>query len=217
MKVQKLNVVRFAPKGQGSFYDYVVANVKSYFRENKISPYANTEMWVKTAVMLFLYFVPYTLMVTGSGSDRLWLFLGFWFTMGIGMSGIGTAVMHDANHGTYSPNKRVNNFISYILEIIGGYTVNWRIQHNVLHHTYTNVSGPGRRYRYNGSHAFISHAADKVVSPLSIPLCVVLLYDHDPLLDDRKRLPRHNAVPAIWPVEKSTGFFQAGVVTHHRV
>ena len=124
MKVQKLNVVRFAPKGQGSFYDYVVANVKSYFRENKISPYANTEMWVKTAVMLFLYFVPYTLMVAGSGSDRLWLFLGFWFTMGIGMSGIGTAVMHDANHGTYSPNKRVNNFISYILEIIGGYTVN---------------------------------------------------------------------------------------------
>ena len=55
MKVQKLNVVRFAPKGQGSFYDYVVANVKSYFRDNKISPYANTEMWVKTAVMLFLY------------------------------------------------------------------------------------------------------------------------------------------------------------------
>jgi len=57
------------------------------------------------------------------------------------MSGIGTSVMHDANHGTYSPDKRVNSFISYILEIIGGYTVNWRIQHNVLHHTYTNVSG----------------------------------------------------------------------------
>jgi len=49
--------------------------------------------------------------------------------------------MHDANHGTYSPKKKINNFISYILEIIGGYTVNWRIQHNVLHHTYTNVSG----------------------------------------------------------------------------
>jgi len=70
----------------------------------------------------------------------LWLFFGTWFLMGVGMSGIGTAVMHDANHGTYSPNKKVNNFISHILEIIGGYTVTWRIQHNVLHHTYTNIA-----------------------------------------------------------------------------
>jgi linoleoyl-CoA desaturase len=98
-------------------------------------------MWVKTVIMLLLYFVPYILMVTGLGANSLWLFFGFWFLMGWGMSGIGTAVMHDANHGTYSPNKKVNNFISYILEIIGGYTVNWRIQHNVLHHTYTNVEG----------------------------------------------------------------------------
>jgi len=47
--------------------------------------------------------------------------------------------MHDANHGTYSPNKKVNNLIGHILEIIGGYTVTLRIQHNVLHHTYTNI------------------------------------------------------------------------------
>jgi len=61
--------------------------------------------------------------------------------MAWGMAGIGTSVMHDANHGTYSPNKKVNNFISHILEIIGGYAVTWRIQHNVLHHTYTNIAG----------------------------------------------------------------------------
>jgi linoleoyl-CoA desaturase len=141
MKVAKLKVVRFASRGDDSFYATVVANVKAHFSDNNISPYANTEMWIKTIVMLLLYFAPYTMMVMGAGTSRLWLFLGLWFIMGIGMSGIGTAVMHDANHGTYSANKRVNNFISYLLEIIGGYKVNWRIQHNVLHHTYTNVSG----------------------------------------------------------------------------
>jgi linoleoyl-CoA desaturase len=141
MKVEKMNIVRFAPKGKDSFYDAVVDKVNLYFEANHISPYANTEMWVKTIMMLLLYFVPYILMVTGLGANSLWLFFGFWFLMGWGMSGIGTAVMHDANHGTYSPNKKVNRFISYILEIIGGYTVNWRIQHNVLHHTYTNVAG----------------------------------------------------------------------------
>jgi linoleoyl-CoA desaturase len=141
MEVKKLNTVRFALKGTDSFYDAVISKVNNYFAANRISPYANTEMWIKTAAMLLLYFAPYVLMVTGFGANNPWLFFGCWFLMGWGMSGIGTAVMHDANHGTYSPNKKVNTFISYILEIIGGYTVNWKIQHNVLHHTYTNVAG----------------------------------------------------------------------------
>jgi len=141
MKVQKLNIVRFAPKIENGFYETVIANVESYFLKNKISPYANAHMWIKTIVMLLLYFVPYTIMVTGLGSGSLWLFYGLWFMMGWGMIGIGTSVMHDAQHGTYSANKKVNRFIGYILEVVGGYAVSWRIQHNVLHHTYTNVAG----------------------------------------------------------------------------
>src|SRR5690606_22773133 len=141
MKVEKLDIVRFAPKGEKSFYDSVVSKVKDYFETNDISPFADTAMWVKTFVMLLLYFVPYIAMVTGAAGDNVWLFLGCWFLMGWGMIGIGTSVMHDANHGTYSPNKKVNNIIGFILEIIGGYTVTWKIQHNLLHHTYTNIAG----------------------------------------------------------------------------
>ena len=141
MKDIKLNIVRFAPKGQNSFYDAVVGKAKAYFETHGISPYANTEMWIKTIVILLLYLVPYLIMISGLGAANPWIFFALWFLMGMGMSGIGTAIMHDANHGTYSPNKKVNNFISHILEIIGGYSVNWRIQHNVLHHTYTNVEG----------------------------------------------------------------------------
>ena len=141
MKIHKLDIVRFAPKGKGSFYDAVIEKVAEYFETNHISPYANAEMWVKTVFMLLLYFVPYVLMVTGAAGGNIWLFLGLWFLMGLGMSGIGTAIMHDANHGTYSSNKKVNIFISHILEVIGGYTVTWKIQHNVLHHSYTNIAG----------------------------------------------------------------------------
>lgn len=141
MRVEKLDSVRFAPKGEDSFYDAVVERVTAYFQDHEISPYANTQMWVKTIVMLLLYFVPYVFIVSGLAADSLLLFFILWIIMGLGMSGIGTSVMHDANHGTYSPNKKVNNFISHILEIIGGYTVTWRIQHNVLHHTYTNIAG----------------------------------------------------------------------------
>ncbi len=141
MKQRKLKFVRFAPVIKNGFYETVNANVDSYFLENKISPYANASMWIKTTVMLSLYMVPCVLMITGVAAGNYWLFYGFWILMAFGMVGIGTSVMHDAQHGSYSANKNVNTFIGFILEIIGGYAVTWRIQHNVLHHTFTNVAG----------------------------------------------------------------------------
>jgi len=141
MKIEKLNIVRFAPKGRDGFYDTVKSRIQTYFERNNMSTYANVHMWIKTAAMLLLYFVPYLIIVTGLGAGNSWFFLGLWLLMGFGMSGIGTSIMHDANHGTYSANRKINKFISYILEVIGGSTVNWKIQHNILHHTYTNISG----------------------------------------------------------------------------
>lgn len=121
MTAEKLNIVRFAPRGKDSFHETIIEKVNAYFQKNKITPYANTKMWVKTTVMLLMYFVPYVLMVTGVAAGNAWLFFGFWFLMAWGMIGIGTSVMHDANHGAYSPNKNVNKFIGFILEVIGGY------------------------------------------------------------------------------------------------
>lgn len=138
---QKLAIVRFAPRGKDSFYETVSAGVNSYFSENGISPYANSRMWVKTIAMMMLYFVPYGLVVSGFASFNAWFYISLWVVMGFGMCGLGTSVMHDANHGAYSDNKYINNILSHILEFVGGYTKNWRIQHNILHHTYTNISG----------------------------------------------------------------------------
>jgi linoleoyl-CoA desaturase len=141
MTLEKLNVVGFASSGKDSFHETIMARVNAYFKEKNISPYANGVMWVKTTVMLLMYFAPLVLIVTGVGSYNLFLFYGLWLLMAIGMIGIGTSVMHDAHHGTYSPKKWVNNTVGFILEIIGGFTINWKIQHNQLHHTYTNITG----------------------------------------------------------------------------
>lgn len=58
---------------------------------------------------------------------------------GLGKTGLGMGVMHDANHGSYSKNHKVNRLLGYALNIIGGNSQMWKLQHNVLHHTYTNV------------------------------------------------------------------------------
>jgi linoleoyl-CoA desaturase len=141
MNSEKINIVRFASKGNSSFIDTVTASVQDYFLTTKTSPFANASMWRKTIVMLLCYLVPYVLIISGIGANNILLFWLFWLLMGCGMVGIGTSIMHDANHGAYSSNKKVNVFLGHMLEVVGGYSVNWKIQHNLLHHTYTNIDG----------------------------------------------------------------------------
>ncbi len=88
--------------------------------------------------MYVLYFGPYALIVTGLITATLPLIV-MAVIMAIGLSGIGLAVMHDANHGAYSNKNWVNILLGYSLNLIGANAFGWKMQHNVLHHTYTNV------------------------------------------------------------------------------
>lgn len=114
--------------------------VNAYFKEKNISKHSNFNMVLKTIIMLSIYFVPFAFIISGT-IDSWWINLLLWSLMGLGMSGIGMSVMHDANHGSYSKYKKVNLILGHIIEFVGGSALNWKLQHNVLHHTYTNISG----------------------------------------------------------------------------
>ncbi len=90
--------------------------------------------------MLVLFIAPMTLINVGLASNVLLLFT-YYVVSGIGMVGIGMGIMHDANHGTYSRNKNVNKVLGITLNLVGSNAKIWKIQHNVLHHTYTNIDG----------------------------------------------------------------------------
>jgi linoleoyl-CoA desaturase len=130
--------------------------VNDYFRSNNISKNANWRMVVKTVVMLAIYFVPFGFLLSGAVTN-LWLVFACWIMMGVGMSGIGFSIMHDANHGAYSKNKYVNNTLSYLLNFVGGNVANWRIQHNKLHHTFTNIDGADHDLDSPGALRFSPH------------------------------------------------------------
>jgi linoleoyl-CoA desaturase len=130
---------RFNPNNGAEFYKVLKARVDDYFNSNKISRNGNSTMVIKTIALISLYFVPYFTLIIGDFGG--WIFFALWLLMGLGMAGIGLSVMHDANHGAYSKNKRVNDALSYVIVLLGGHSTNWKIQHNVLHHTYTNVDG----------------------------------------------------------------------------
>jgi linoleoyl-CoA desaturase len=95
-------------------------------------------MVTKTVIMISLFFVPLGILCSGIVTNTGVLF-GLYILSGFGMSGIGMGVMHDAIHGSYSKNKKINTILSYSFNLIGANAAIWRIQHNVLHHTYTNI------------------------------------------------------------------------------
>jgi linoleoyl-CoA desaturase len=129
------------PTFSRDYRDFTIAlnkRVNNYFKINKISRHGNREMIIKTFFMFGLYFVPYALIITGVLTSMPALILAV-MVMSLGVSGIGLSVMHDANHGAYSKSPGVNNFVGYSLNLVGANSFNWKIQHNLLHHTYTNV------------------------------------------------------------------------------
>ncbi|MBI1193954.1 MAG: acyl-CoA desaturase [Bacteroidetes bacterium] len=129
--------VRFNRKDPRQFLKALRENVNTYFEENKISRTADFRMGVKTAVMLSMFFAPLALIYAGvlPGAWALLLYA----VMGLGTAGIGLGVMHDANHGSVSRRKWVNEMLGYTMNLVGGSSFTWKIQHNLLHHSYTNI------------------------------------------------------------------------------
>jgi linoleoyl-CoA desaturase len=95
-------------------------------------------MVVKTVIMLALFFVPLLTLASGMVTS-VWMLFTLYILSGLGMAGIGMGVMHDAIHGSYSKNKKINTLLGYSFNLIGANATVWKIQHNILHHTYTNI------------------------------------------------------------------------------
>src|SRR5690606_25986245 len=121
------------------FYTELKKRVDGYFKENNISKNGNLNLYIKTVFMFAAYLTPYFLLLFNVfDSKAIWLLLAV--LMGFAMAGIGLCIMHDANHGSYNKNVRLNKFLCYIsIGMLCSHAIKWKIQHNVIHHTYTNV------------------------------------------------------------------------------
>lgn len=124
-------------KDKAKFFATLRQRVDAYFKENNLSKHYNAEMVIKTIVLIAAYLLPFLALVIFQPPFGISLII--WTVMGLSCAGIGMSVMHDANHGAYSANSKVNKWLGHTLNILGGSVFNWKMQHNILHHTYTNV------------------------------------------------------------------------------
>jgi linoleoyl-CoA desaturase len=142
MAVEALKAVRFISKDDSEFGKTVRRRVSEYFKSKNILRTGDYRIWVKVIVLPMILIASFGLLLTNFFSTNLLAFYGLWVLMGIGLAGSGLGIMHDAVHGALSTNKKVNKFIgTFVLALAGGSEINWRIQHNVLHHSYTNIDG----------------------------------------------------------------------------
>lgn len=141
--MQKINAkptpltVKFEKKDPAMFFKTLHSRVNQYFSDNNIKKSGNFKMYFKTLVMLSLYLVPLVLVLTKVVTGP-WVLL-MYMILGVGTAGIGLSIMHDANHGSYSKFSWVNNVLSYSMNLVGGSSFTWKMQHNLMHHTYTNI------------------------------------------------------------------------------
>jgi len=132
-------VLSFSRTDSAKFFRTLNKRVNAYFKDNNIKRTGNWKLWLKTVVMFSMYLVPYILLLTLD--LPVWLFFMFAIIMGVGMAGVGMNVMHDGNHGSYSSRPWINKIMGGSIYILAGNVYNWKVQHNVLHHTYTNIHG----------------------------------------------------------------------------
>lgn len=146
--------IKFSVQNKQEFIIELREKVSSYFKTNNITEYGNLNLVFKTFFMLALFIFPYILMMTGVIDSFLGILI-LWIIMGFGKAGVGMGVMHDANHHSYSKNRKVNTLLSNTLYLLGGSPITWRYQHNTLHHGFTNIEGhdedinPGSLLRFS--------------------------------------------------------------------
>jgi linoleoyl-CoA desaturase len=129
----------FSTKDTLKFFRTLNSRVNNYFKENNIKKTGNWRLHLKTIVMFAIFLTPYFFLL--SMDMPFWVYLLLNIVIGIGMAGVGMNVMHDGNHGSYSSKSWLNKFMGGSIYILAGNVYNWQVQHNVLHHTYTNIHG----------------------------------------------------------------------------
>ncbi|NNF76265.1 MAG: acyl-CoA desaturase [Flavobacteriaceae bacterium] len=129
----------FSRTESAKFFRTLNKRVNAYFKENNIKRTGNWSLWLKTVIMFSIFLLPYFVILTLDLPG--WVQLLLTVVMGIGMAGVGMNVMHDGNHGSFSNKPWINRLMGSSIYILAGNVYNWKVQHNVLHHTYTNIHG----------------------------------------------------------------------------
>ena len=121
------------------FYSTLKKSVDQYFTSNNLKKTGNWKLYLKTVILIPLALLIYVILLFTDYSA--WVGASLSILLGLTLVSIAFNIMHDACHGSYSSRKWVNEIMGLTMNALGANAYIWKIKHNVVHHTYTNVDG----------------------------------------------------------------------------
>jgi linoleoyl-CoA desaturase len=121
------------------FYNTLKAEVERYFNNKHISKTGDWRLFLKSGLLIPAAIAIYIFLLVFNFSVPVIILLSAF--LGFVLASIGFNVMHDACHGSYSNKKWINQTLGYSLNALGGNAFIWKLKHNIIHHTYTNIDG----------------------------------------------------------------------------
>lgn len=125
--------------GSKEFHHELRRRVDAWFAETGRRKRDNPAMYLKSAIILAVFFTSYALLVFMA--QTWWQAVPLAILLGLATAGIGFNIEHDGGHNAYSSRRWVNRLSALTLDMIGGSSYLWRWKHAVFHHTYVNIKG----------------------------------------------------------------------------
>ncbi len=123
----------------GAFYSDLRKQADAYFEGAGRPRRDLARMYLKTAIILTWFTGSWVLLVFFAST--WWQGVLLAISQGLSIAAIGMSIQHDANHGGYSAHPWLNRILGFTLDLQGVCSYFWRLKHNVVHHTYTNIQG----------------------------------------------------------------------------
>ncbi len=119
------------------FTQVLKTRVDEYFRANNKKPTGDIWLYSKAIFGYGVFFASYIFLVFYTESIISAIFFAFLFAHASIF--IAFNATHDAAHGSFSDKKWINNFMAATMDMVGISHFLWKLKHNVLHHTFTNI------------------------------------------------------------------------------
>jgi linoleoyl-CoA desaturase len=127
------------PKLSVSFHGELKKRISEYFKTKGTATTGNFKLHFKAVLLISFLLGLYIHLVFFTPGTALAIIECV--LLGCVTAAIGFNVMHDGAHGSFSRYKWVNNLASNFASFLGASQHMWKMKHNIIHHTYTNING----------------------------------------------------------------------------
>ena len=121
------------------FFQSVKSAVEAYFKNRQLKKTGNWKLYSKALILIPFSIAIYGYLLWGNYNWISGILLSV--LLGLTLVSVAFNVMHDACHGSYSSKKWVNGIMGLTMNALGSNAFIWKIKHNIIHHTYTNIDG----------------------------------------------------------------------------